>query len=94
MITEGQIKRLRRYCREPIENIRGYKEALNSKRKYDCLIKWKVEQLCNDPFWVKQDRLFQLRHARQQHRLLSEANKSVEASTIESAIRREEEATL
>jgi hypothetical protein len=55
----------------------------------DCLIKDKIQQLCNDPFWVKQDRLFQLRHAREQHRLLAEANKSVEA-----AIKREQEVTL
>lgn len=55
----------------------------------DCLLKWKVEQLCNDPFWVKQDRLFQIRHARQQHKLMADAQKSVDM-----AIRREQEATL
>lgn len=55
----------------------------------ECLIKWKVEQLCNDPFWVKQDRLFQLRQARKHHELMAEANKSVEA-----AIKREQEASL
>lgn len=54
----------------------------------DCLIKWKVEQLCNDPFWVKQDRVFQLRHARKQHELMAEANRAVEA-----AVEREQEIT-
>lgn len=36
MITERQIKRFRRYCREPIENIDGYREAVSSKEPYDC----------------------------------------------------------
>jgi hypothetical protein len=55
----------------------------------DCLIKWKVEQLCNDPFWVKQDRVFQLRQARKKHEIDSEAKRSVEA-----AIKREQEAAI
>jgi late competence protein required for DNA uptake (superfamily II DNA/RNA helicase) len=55
----------------------------------ECMLMDKMDQLANDPKWVKQDRLFQMRHAREQHRLLAEANKSVEA-----AIKREQEATL
>lgn len=36
MLRKRGIQQLKRYCREPIENIRGYEEALNSKEKYDC----------------------------------------------------------
>lgn len=56
----------------------------------DCIIKDKIQQLCNDPFWVKKDRLFQLRHAREQHRLLAEANKSVEAAISRERKRQEQ----
>lgn len=36
MITDSQIRRLKKYCREPIENIKGYKEAVESEEMYDC----------------------------------------------------------
>jgi hypothetical protein len=36
MISERQIKSWTRYCRESIENIKGYKEALISNEKYNC----------------------------------------------------------
>lgn len=36
MITERQIKRIRRYCREPIEKIKGYYEAVSSDNEFDC----------------------------------------------------------
>lgn len=36
MITEWGIKRLKRYCREPIENIKGYREAVEGDGRYDC----------------------------------------------------------
>ena len=36
MITERQIKSFKRYCREPIENIKGYHEAVSSREPYDC----------------------------------------------------------
>lgn len=36
MITEHQTKILKRYCREPIERINGYKEAVESTDKFDC----------------------------------------------------------
>ena len=36
MITERGIKQLKRYCREPIENIKGYREATDSEGRYDC----------------------------------------------------------
>lgn len=35
-ISRQQMNLLKRYCREPIENIRGYKEALRSSVQYDC----------------------------------------------------------
>ena len=31
MITEHGIKKLKKYCREPIENIKGYREAVESE---------------------------------------------------------------
>lgn len=36
MLTECGIKQLKKYCREPIENIKGYKEAVESKGRYVC----------------------------------------------------------
>lgn len=36
MITESGIKQLKSYCREPIENIRGYREAVESDGIFDC----------------------------------------------------------
>jgi hypothetical protein len=36
MITEPQIQRLKMYCREPIENIKGYKESIDSQDRYVC----------------------------------------------------------
>ena len=57
-----------------------------------CLIKWKVEQLCNDPFWVKQDRVFQLRQARKKHELMAEARKSVDEAIERESNRMMEEA--
>lgn len=36
MITESGIKQLKKYCREPIENIKGYREAVESEGRYDC----------------------------------------------------------
>lgn len=36
MITENGIRKLKRYCREPIENIKGYREAVESEGKYVC----------------------------------------------------------
>lgn len=31
MITDSQIRRLKKYCREPIENIKGYREAVEAE---------------------------------------------------------------
>lgn len=36
MLTKNGIRNLKRYCREPIENIKGYKEAVEGKGRYDC----------------------------------------------------------
>lgn len=36
MITECGIKQLKKYCREPIENIKGYREAVESEGRYEC----------------------------------------------------------
>lgn len=36
MITERQIKSWKQYCREPLETINGYDEAINSNSRYDC----------------------------------------------------------
>lgn len=36
MLSEHQMQLLRKYCREPIEDIKGYEEALNSTEKYHC----------------------------------------------------------
>lgn len=36
MISEHQMQLLRKYCREPIQNIKGYKEALNTNGRYVC----------------------------------------------------------
>lgn len=36
MITKFGIKQLKKYCREPIENIKGYREAVESEGRYDC----------------------------------------------------------
>jgi late competence protein required for DNA uptake (superfamily II DNA/RNA helicase) len=58
----------------------------------DCLIKDKIQQLCNDPFWVKQDRLFNLRHARKKHKIDSEARRSVDAAIERESKRAMEEA--
>ena len=55
----------------------------------ECLIQIKMDQLANDPKWIKLDRAFNMRHAREQHKLMAEANKSVEA-----AIAREKATTL
>lgn len=43
----------------------------------DCMLKDKMNQLANDPTWIKIERAFNLRQARKQHELLAEANKSV-----------------
>lgn len=55
----------------------------------DCMLKDKMNQLANDPKWIKLDRAFNMRHAREQHKLMAEAKKSVEA-----AIAREKATTL
>lgn len=36
MITKCGIRQLKKYCREPIENIKGYREAVESEARYDC----------------------------------------------------------
>ena len=53
-------------------------------RCQDCLLQMRMDQLANDPTWIKLDRAFNMRHAREKHKLMAEANKRVEA-----AIRRE-----
>ena len=36
MLTEHGIKKLKKYCREPIENIKGYREAVELDGRYHC----------------------------------------------------------
>lgn len=36
MLSKQGIKNIKRYCREPIENIKGYKESVESEGQYDC----------------------------------------------------------
>ena len=36
MLSKHQICMIKRYCREPIENIKGYSEAITSQEKYHC----------------------------------------------------------
>lgn len=36
MITDCGIRHLKKYCIEPIENIKGYREAVESEGRYDC----------------------------------------------------------
>lgn len=36
MLKERRIQKLKKYCREPLENIKGYKEAVESEGRYDC----------------------------------------------------------
>jgi hypothetical protein len=36
MITKKGIRILKRYCRDNIKDIKGYKEAINSSKKYHC----------------------------------------------------------
>ena len=68
----------------------GVASVLNGSFKCtDCMLKDKMNQLANDPKWIKIERAFNLRRARQQHELMAEANK-----TVEVAIRREKESTL
>ena len=79
------------YCGEMKYN--GFSDMTSGRfRCNECLINWKVEQLCNDPFWIKQDRVFQLRHARKQHELMAEARRSVDAAIERESNRMMEEA--
>ncbi len=36
MIPDRTLRRWKRYCREPIENITGYNEAIKSDGRYAC----------------------------------------------------------
>lgn len=36
MLTKSGIRHIKKYCREPIENIKGYREAVESEGRYDC----------------------------------------------------------
>ena len=36
MITECGIRQLKKYCREPIEKIKGYRDAVESEGRYEC----------------------------------------------------------
>ena len=55
----------------------------------DCMLKEKMNQLWAEVTWQKRERLFNMRRAREKHKIDSEAQKSVEA-----AIKREQEATI
>lgn len=72
------------YCGEMKYN--GVASVISATFKCtDCMLKDKMNQLANDPTWIKLERAFNLRQARKQHELMAEANKSVEL-----AIRREQ----
>lgn len=36
MLTKNRIHHLKRYCREPLENIKGYRESVEADGRYDC----------------------------------------------------------
>lgn len=36
MLRKRGIQQLKRYCREPMEKIKGYREAVESEGRYDC----------------------------------------------------------
>ena len=55
----------------------------------DCMLKEKMDQLWADVTWQKRERLFNLRRAREKHKIDTNARMSVEV-----AIKREQEATL
>ena len=58
----------------------------------DCMLKDKMNQLANDPKWIKIERVFNLRQARKQHELMAEANRSVSAAIERESKRAMEEA--
>lgn len=69
----------------------GLHDQLSGRfRCQECLMQMKMDQLANDPKWIKLDRAFNMRHAREQHKLMAEARRSVDAAIEREALREKE----
>ena len=71
----------------------GVSSVLDGRFKCsDCMLKEKMDQLWADVTWQKRERLFNLRRAREKHKIDSEARRSVDAAIERESERAMEEA--